>query len=343
VVEKIYDTIKAILFTDFPKDIAGVPYVYDRRIENWFFGDRTLINSPLGVILKNTTSNIKDIGFGLREIEYSIKITFYSSNDDQETSERVVQESARIAHSILKNHRSMWICDLCPFCGLFPLSPIHYIDNGVITNVGIATAVLPSNSTSYKIQINGSANGLDYPALIKLSPGISGAITVAEILSCGLGITQTTYSDSYSQLNFTLSGGSGHTGYSTTLINNYVLNVLGQINAYWSETHTTGSPPYYDWAGVAYQAVQEFISDWKAGVQTAGNLNNSKWTNNLNSVINNNVDLMRYLQDIQVGDLTPSDDGKEQMFLHTAEFVMKAKEIVAVDTFGPNNVNVNAV
>ena len=78
-VDKIYDTIKGILYTDFPKDNQGYPQVYDRIIQQWFFGNRQILPSPLGVVLRGTTSNIKDIGFGLREIEYSIKITFYSN------------------------------------------------------------------------------------------------------------------------------------------------------------------------------------------------------------------------------------------------------------------------
>ena len=57
----------------------------------------------------------------------------------------------------------------------------------------------------------------------------------------------------------------------------------------------------------------------------------------------NIVDLIRVMQDIQIGDIKPSDDGMEKAFLHTAEFSFKAKEIISVDQFGPNNVNVNAV
>jgi len=95
-VEKIYDTIKAILYTDFPKNSQGYPEIYDRVIEQWFFGDRQILPSPLGVVLRNTSSNLKDIGFGLREIEYTIGVTIYSSNDDKETSERVVLEAARV-------------------------------------------------------------------------------------------------------------------------------------------------------------------------------------------------------------------------------------------------------
>jgi hypothetical protein len=332
-IEKIYDTIRGILYSDFPKDNTGTPYVYDRQIANWFFGDRKVVPSPLGVILKGTTSNIKDVGFGLREIEYSIGLQFYSSNDDQETSERVIQEVSRIAHSILKKHRSMWVCDLCPFCGKLPLSPIHYIDTGVVTSVGIITGI----STTFAIY------GTTGPAYIRLSAGISGHIVNSEILSCGLGVSTNYYSSSGVAVRLGLSSGSGHTGYSTTYINSYLTNTINQINTYWQETHTTDSPAYYDWAGVAYRTVQSFMSDWSAGYKDSNILSNTVWSSNLNSLVDSNVNLVRFLQDIQVGDIKPSDDGVDQMFLHFAEFTLKAKEIISVDQFGPNNVNVNAI
>jgi hypothetical protein len=332
-IEKIYDTIRAILYSDFPKDSTGTPYVYDRQIANWFFGDRKIVASPLGVILKGTTSNIKDIGFALREIEYSIGLQFYSSNDDQETSERVVQESARIAHSILKNHRTMWVCDLCPFCQKFPLSPIHYIDTGVITSVGIVTGF------STTVTIPGSIG----TSFIRLSQGISGNLTKAEILSSGLGVSTNIYSSGGVVLNLGLSSGSSHVGYTTTYINNYLTTAINQINSYWQETHSSTSPAYYDWAGVAYNTVQYFMSDWKAGYRDPSFLPSSTIYSNLTYATNNNVELVRLLQDIQVGDIKPSDDGVDQMFLHFAEFTLKAKEIFSVDQFGPNNVNVNAI
>jgi hypothetical protein len=126
-------------------------------------------------------------------------------------------------------------------------------------------------------------------------------------------------------------------------MNSYANNVSNQINTFWTETHTTSAPPYLDWSGVAYEAVSEFISDWSANIKPSGITSVATWTNNLNSIVANNVDLVRLLQDIQVGDITPSDDGMEKAFLHTAEFKLKAKEIISVDQFGPNNVNVNAI
>jgi hypothetical protein len=329
-VEKIYDTIRGILYDEFPKDSTGVPSVYDRQITNWFLGDRKIIASPLGVILRGTQSNVKDIGFGLREIEYSIGVTIYSSNDDQETSERVVQESARLAHSILKKHRSIWVCDLCPFCGKFPLTPIHYIDIGVVASAGISTSTTPNSTGIFSLA------GTIGQAYFRTSKGLSQAINQVEILSQGLGISANSVFDSTTNttLNLVLSGGSTHVGYSTTFMLSYANNIVNSLNNYWLETHVSGTPAYYDWAGIAYQSVFAMVEDWKAGIRDANISSNNVW---------NNVDLVRYLQDIQVGDIKPSDDGVDTNFLHMAEFTLKAKEIISVDQFGPNNVNINAI
>jgi hypothetical protein len=336
--ERVYDTLKAILWTDFPKNNQGVPYIYDRTIDEWFFGDRQILPAPLGVVLRASQGELKDIGFGLREIDYTINITFYSSGDNAETSERVVQESARLAHSILKNHRTMWICELCPFTESLPLSPIHYIDNGVITNVTVNACNAPTTIT-----VNPGGQGYTAPAYISISTSVTGALTVSQILSSGLGITTTSYADSNCNLSFQLSGGTSLTGYATNIMTTYLTKVINQVNSYWQETHLSSSPPFYDWAGVAYQTIQEFVTDWGAGIQPVQILSNTNWKNNLNSIIQNNTDIVRLIQDIQVGSIKPSDDGMEKAFMHSAEFTLKAKEIISVDQFGPNNVNVNAV
>ena len=60
-------------------------------------------------------------------------------------------------------------------------------------------------------------------------------------------------------------------------------------------------------------------------------------------MVHNDVELMRLLQDIQISAVKPSDDGVDKAFMHSAEFTFKAKEIISVDQFGPNNVNVNSI
>lgn len=342
-IERIYDTLKAIIWTDFPKDCNGFPMVYDRKVESWYFGDRDILASPLGIVITKPSANIKDIGYGLRLIDYSVGIMVYSSNDDKETSDRIVQEAARIVHSILKNHRSIWVCELCPFCEKLPLSPIHYIDNGVVTAIGVNTALIPPGQSSYLIHLHGNPTGFGATAYIRLSQGISGKVTNAEILSCGLAITNTSYLDSFANLNITLSSGSGHTSSLQSVFEGYVTDTVNRINTYWSETHDSGTPQYLDWAGVSYQALQALVSDWNAGFKPATITANTKWNANMNALSSNFSEAARLLQDVQVSSINLSDDGRGAAFLHQAEFTLSAKEIVSVDQFGPNNVDVNAV
>ena len=338
-VEKIYDTIRAIIYSEFPKNKLDKPFVYDRTIDNWFFGDVKLLPSPLGVIMKGASSNVKDIGFGLRQIDYSINVQFYSSNDDQETTERVLQEASRIAHSILKNHRTMWICDLCPFCGKLPLSPIHYVDLGTITDVKVG-----STNSGGIVAIPGSIGS----AIINVTKGLSGIYyNKAELLSGGLGISTNSYLNNNISLTFSLSGGSGHGFAVTSVMSTYLTAVKNGVNTYWQELHDSTSPPYYDWPGLAYQAVTSFMSDYKQGFLNSTNTSVfstiSSYHTILDSCSSNNVELVRLLQDIQISDIKPSDDAVDAMFLRSGEFTLKGKEIFSVDTFGPNNVNVNAI
>jgi hypothetical protein len=176
-----------------------------------------------------------------------------------------------------------------------------------------------------------------------VSPGISGKITVSEILSCGLGVTQASYTDANATLTLALSQGSGHTGVSTTVFDSYITTVVNNVNSFWAETHSSSTTPYYDWVGIAYQAVQMFMSDWEAGFKPGNIISNTVWNGNLNSAVSNKADLMRLLQDVKISSITPSDDGVETAFLHTAEFTLTGKEIISVDQFGPNNVDVDAV
>jgi len=124
--ERVYDTIKGILYNDLPKNGANQAIVYDRPITNWYLGDRDIIPSSMSVVLYGSTVGPKDKAYGLKEYEHRIQIACYAGNDNQETTERVVQEMARLVKEILLPHRRIWVLELCPFDGLFALSPQHY-------------------------------------------------------------------------------------------------------------------------------------------------------------------------------------------------------------------------
>lgn len=125
--ERVYDTLKAIVYDSLPKDYNGRVLVYDRPITGWYIGERDVKNSNLSVTFKGGQSSLKDIGLGLQEISYSIKIEVEAGTDNIEFSERLVQETTRMILAVLRRHRRIWVMEICPFCKKFFISPEHFI------------------------------------------------------------------------------------------------------------------------------------------------------------------------------------------------------------------------
>ena len=132
-VERIYDTLKGILYNDLPKNSKDQVVVYDRPIIGWYFGDRDVKPSSLSLIFYGTSTPLKDVSLGLQEYEHKITIGVDAGADNVELSERLVLEATRLVLSVLRRHRRMWVLEPCPICGKFMLSPRHYaIDHNAI-------------------------------------------------------------------------------------------------------------------------------------------------------------------------------------------------------------------
>jgi hypothetical protein len=125
--ERVYDTIRAILYDEMPKDYNGKIVIYDRPITGWYIGERDIKNTNLSVTFKGGQSNLKDIGLGLQELSYSIKIEVDAGADNIEYSERLVQETVRMILAVMRKHRRIWVVEICPICGKFVLTPEHFI------------------------------------------------------------------------------------------------------------------------------------------------------------------------------------------------------------------------
>lgn len=257
-VEKICDTIRGILYSKLPKNAKNEVVVYDRPIKNWLIGDRDIVPSDTAVMLSGTTVNIKDVAFGIRELEYRITLTVFASADDQETSARFSMEMARIIHAALFPHVRMWVMELCPLCGKFPLTPEHYtLDHGTL-----------------------------------LAPYIAAAETAFEDL--------------------------------------------------WEETHdaSVAAPEPPD-SGVAVDAFLRLYEDVRNSVVVPGL--SARALSNIQGMQRDLTDPIRLLYGVQTSDLKPSDDGKGQQLLHTAQFTISAKELMKYPSFGPDNVPTTAV
>lgn len=148
--DRIYDTIRGILFYEMPQDNNGRVIIYDRPITAWYVGERDIKNTNLSVTLKGGRSNIKDIALGMQEFTHNISVEIDAGADNVDVSERLIQEATRLMLTILRKHRRMWIIDICPICEKFTLSPEHFlISHGDPLNPG--DDILSSYATSVQV------------------------------------------------------------------------------------------------------------------------------------------------------------------------------------------------
>jgi hypothetical protein len=142
VLERIYDTLRGIIYNEMPKDYNGKAIVFDRPITAWYYGERDVKNTNLSVTFKGGNGNLKDIALGLQEFTFFIKIDVNAGADNTEISERLVQETTRLMLSIIRKHRRIWVVDICPICQKFTLSPTHFINDHNDILDGYVTAVI---------------------------------------------------------------------------------------------------------------------------------------------------------------------------------------------------------
>lgn len=145
--ERVYDTLKGIIYNEMPKDLKGRAIVFDRPITGWYFGDRDIKNTNLSVTFKGGSSNLKDIALGLQELSYSIAIEVDAGADNAEISERLVQETVRLILAIMRKHRRIWVVELCPICTKLILAPNHFIlEHNDVFGPYVTTAVSEYNT-----------------------------------------------------------------------------------------------------------------------------------------------------------------------------------------------------
>jgi hypothetical protein len=139
--ERVYDTLRGILFSELPKNAKGEAVIFDRPVSGFYIGEAGVKPNAISIVFKGASSPLKDISFGLQEFEHNVVIEINAGADNIETTERVTQEATRIILSILRKHRRMWVVDICPICEKFTLSPAHFtIDHNDILS-SYATSV----------------------------------------------------------------------------------------------------------------------------------------------------------------------------------------------------------
>jgi hypothetical protein len=124
--ERVYDTLRGILFYELPKNAKGEAVIFDRPVSGFYIGEAGVKPNAISIVFKGASSPLKDISFGLQEFEHNVSIEISVGADNIETTERVTQEATRIILSILRKHRRIWVVDICPICEKFSLSPAHF-------------------------------------------------------------------------------------------------------------------------------------------------------------------------------------------------------------------------
>jgi len=133
--ERVYDTLRGILFHELPKNAKGEAVIFDRPVTGFYIGEASVRPNAISIVFKGASSPLKDISFGLQEFEHNIGIEINVGADNVETTERVTQEATRIILSILRKHRRIWVVEICPICEKFTLSPSHFtIDHSNVLN-----------------------------------------------------------------------------------------------------------------------------------------------------------------------------------------------------------------
>ena len=124
---ELYDTIKALIFYEFPKNSSGQCVIFDQAIKGWYFGDRSILSETPGIVLESGSTPPKFVAFGTQEIEHQIKISCWQRGDNNEILERKVLEFTRLVYEAMLPHRRIWVMTKCPLCDKYSLSPQHYV------------------------------------------------------------------------------------------------------------------------------------------------------------------------------------------------------------------------
>lgn len=124
--EQVYDTLRAIIFNELPKNANGDCVVYDRVVQLFLFGDQQPIPNTPAIVIRGSTSKPEKIAQNLNKLTHTITIQTFSQNDNKEISERVSQEMAREIFTVLLSHRRIWVLVKCPICNVKIMSPLHF-------------------------------------------------------------------------------------------------------------------------------------------------------------------------------------------------------------------------
>lgn len=186
--ERVYDTLRGILYHELPKNAKDQIVIFDRPVTGFYIGEQGVKPNAISFTFKGSSSSLKDIAFGLQEFEHTITIEISVGADNIETTERVTQEAVRLVLSILRKHRRMWVVDYCPICKKFALNPQHFtLDHNDILSTYATTVTSEFNNLwndTHDPNIappSLPASGLAAEAFIRMYNDVGAGVSVANL------------------------------------------------------------------------------------------------------------------------------------------------------------------
>lgn len=186
--ERVYDTIRGILYHELPKNAKDQIVIFDRPVTGFYIGEQAVKPNGISFTFMGSSSPLKDIAFGLQEFEHSLTINITVGADNIETTERVTQEATRLVLSSLRKHRRMWVVETCPICNKFTLNPQHFtVDHNSILSSYVTTVTNEFNnlwSDTHDPTISAptlQSSGLAAEAFIRMYNDVGAGVSVTNL------------------------------------------------------------------------------------------------------------------------------------------------------------------
>ena len=127
----------------------------------------------------------------------------------------------------------------------------------------------------------------------------------------------------------------------SSLLSSYVSTVNSEFSTLWQQTHPSSiTVPTIQPSNLAAEAFLRLYNDVGTGTTVSG-LSSSQLSN-IQRMISDNIEPVRFLYDVICNDNKPSDDATNKQLYRSGTVTVTAKELVKQTQYGPDNVPTTA-
>jgi hypothetical protein len=127
----------------------------------------------------------------------------------------------------------------------------------------------------------------------------------------------------------------------SSLLSSYVSTVNSEFSTLWQQTHPSSiAVPTIQPSNLAAEAFLRLYNDVGTGTTVSG-LSSSQLSN-IQRMISDNIEPVRFLYDVICNDNKPSDDATNKQLYRSGTVTVTAKELVKQTQYGPDNVPTTA-